>query len=169
MTPEARVAAAIGILDTILDGAPAERALTHWARQNRYAGSGDRAALRDIVFDALRRCRSYAWSGRANTGRGLMIGRLHNLDLDPAATFTGTGYAPPALSDGEGEKHPLDDAPDPVKYDCPDWLWPKLKTSLGADTAPVLNCFKPARRFFCAPTPAAQIARGSSQALQAKA
>ncbi len=139
MTPEARVAAAIGILDTILDGASAERTLTHWARQNRYAGSGDRAALRDIVFDALRHRRSYAWGRGGETGRGLMLGRLHNLGLDPNATFTGLGYAPPVLSDGEGEYHPLDDAPDPVRFDCPDWLWPMLEASLGADTAPVLQ------------------------------
>ena len=55
MTPAARVSAAIKILDAVLDGARAETALTHWGRANRYAGSKDRAAIRDHVFDALRK------------------------------------------------------------------------------------------------------------------
>ena len=63
MTPNARVAAAIEILDGILAGAPAEQHLTRWARGHRFAGSGDRAAIRDHVFDALRRRRSAAALG----------------------------------------------------------------------------------------------------------
>jgi len=53
MTPAARVAAAIEILDDWLAGVPAEKALTNWARGHRFAGSGDRAAIRDHVFDGL--------------------------------------------------------------------------------------------------------------------
>jgi 16S rRNA (cytosine967-C5)-methyltransferase len=52
MTPAARVSAAIEILDAVLDGARAETALARWGRANRYAGSKDRAAIRDHVFDA---------------------------------------------------------------------------------------------------------------------
>ena len=37
MTPGARVSAAISVLDAILAGVPAERALTNWARGARYA------------------------------------------------------------------------------------------------------------------------------------
>ncbi|MEO1307008.1 MAG: RsmB/NOP family class I SAM-dependent RNA methyltransferase, partial [Pseudomonadota bacterium] len=48
MKPAARVAAAIDILDRVLAGDPAERCLTNWARSNRYAGSGDRHAVRDL-------------------------------------------------------------------------------------------------------------------------
>jgi len=47
MTPAARVQAAIEVLDIYLGGMPAEQALTRWARGARYAGSGDRAAVRD--------------------------------------------------------------------------------------------------------------------------
>ena len=50
MTPGARVAAQIDILEAILSGVPAEKALTNWARGNRFAGSKDRAALRDLVL-----------------------------------------------------------------------------------------------------------------------
>ena len=49
MTPAARVSAAITVLDDILDGRTAEKALSDWARGSRFAGSKDRAALRDLV------------------------------------------------------------------------------------------------------------------------
>ena len=50
MTPGARVSAAIEVLDAIAGGLAAEQALTRWARQSRFAGSKDRAAVRDHVF-----------------------------------------------------------------------------------------------------------------------
>ena len=88
MTPAARIAAAIDILDAILEGAAAEKTLTTWARQNRYAGSSDRAAIRDHVFDALRQKRSLTWLSGSETGRGLMIGALRKAGTDPAEVFT---------------------------------------------------------------------------------
>ena len=54
MTPAARVQAAIECLDQIYQGRAAEQVLTSWARRSRFAGSKDRAAVRDHVFDALR-------------------------------------------------------------------------------------------------------------------
>ena len=74
MTPAARVSAAIEILDRILAGEAPEPALTNWGRAHRFAGSGDRHAIRDHVFDALRRRASWAALGGASTGRGLMLG-----------------------------------------------------------------------------------------------
>ncbi|MEO0503389.1 MAG: RsmB/NOP family class I SAM-dependent RNA methyltransferase, partial [Pseudomonadota bacterium] len=53
MTPGARVAAAIEILDQVGAGTPVEQALTRWARGSRYAGSKDRAAVRDHVYDTM--------------------------------------------------------------------------------------------------------------------
>jgi 16S rRNA (cytosine967-C5)-methyltransferase len=50
LTPAARVAAAIEFLDDWLAGAPAEKLLTTWARTHRFAGSKDRAAIRDHVW-----------------------------------------------------------------------------------------------------------------------
>ena len=101
MTPGARVAAAIEILDEVLAGRPAEQVLTNWARANRYAGSGDRAAVRDHVFDAIRCRRSFAELGGAETGRGLMIGALREAGARLGAAFSGQGYAPAQLSERE--------------------------------------------------------------------
>ncbi len=60
MTPAARHAAAIDILDRWRDGQPVEAALTSWARASRYAGSKDREAVRDIVYSAVRQRQSAA-------------------------------------------------------------------------------------------------------------
>ena len=70
MTPGARIAAAAAVLDAISAGAGAERALAGWARGARYAGSGDREAVRDLVYEALRRRRSLAVLGGAVALRG---------------------------------------------------------------------------------------------------
>ena len=99
MTPAARVAAAITILDTIFAGHTAEKALSDWARGSRFAGSKDRAALRDLVFDALRKQASCAGIGGALTGRGVMIGSLVQDGVDLSDVFTGEGHAPTALTD----------------------------------------------------------------------
>ena len=140
MTPAARIAAAIGILDKVLAGEPAEKALTNWARASRFAGSGDRAALRDHVFDALRNRASFAHLGGALTGRGLMIGALRAAGVDPATLFTGEGHAPAPLS--EAEQAPPPPMPELVALDCPDWLAPQLRASLGDDFAPVMQALK---------------------------
>jgi len=137
MTPAARVAAAIDILDLVLSGDVAEKTLTTWARKNRYAGSGDRAAIRDLVFDALRCRRSFAWLGGADTGRGLMLGRIRAAGDDPAEVFTGAGYGPTELEPGEHAGPDLAEAPLPVQLDMPDWLMPALSDSLGGDLAEV--------------------------------
>ncbi len=139
MTPEARAAAAIDLLDLWLDGASAEQALTGWARKNRYAGSKDRVAIRDHVFDAIRCRRSFAALGGAETGRGLMIGALRAAGRDPGEVFTGQGYAPAPLADGEGVAREMTEA---EALDCPDWLAAPLQASLGADFAPVMAALR---------------------------
>jgi len=142
VTPAARVAAAIGLLDAVLAGAAAEKALTTWARRNRYAGAGDRAAIRDLVFDALRCRRSHAWLGGAETGRGLMLGALRAQGRDPAEIFTGDRYAPAPPGPDEVPGRSLTDASFAIRHDVPDWLLPALRDSLGADLAPILDLLR---------------------------
>lgn len=131
MRDDARAAAAIDILDEVLAGRRAEVALTRWARAHRFAGSKDRAAIRDIVFEVLRRRGSCAVAGGGLTGRGLVLGWARLSGRDPASVMTGQGYGPPGLSAQEvalcGTPLP---APDPWR-DLPDWLVPALKCALG--------------------------------------
>ncbi len=127
MTPAARIAAAIEVLDRIVAGDAAERALTAWARGSRFAGSKDRAAIRDHVFGVLRKRRSCAVWGGGTDGRALMIGALLADGIDPATMFTGEGHAPAPLAEGEGG-----DAPQgPDALDLPDWLLDRFRASLG--------------------------------------
>lgn len=129
MTPAARLSAAIAILDRVLAGDSAEATLTRWGRDNRYAGSGDRAAIRDHVFDALRRKRSAAALGGAMTGRGLILGLLRAAGTDPATLFTGEGHAPAPLTPAEAAHIP----PATLPPDLPDWLVPRFTAALGPE------------------------------------
>lgn len=142
MTPQARVQAAIEVLDRILAGMPAEQALTGWARASRFAGSGDRAAVRDHTFDALRCLRSYtALAGALEpSGRALMLGAGNG------ALFTGGGYAPAPMSAQEAGALACApgaaDLPEAVRADCPDWLLGPLKSALGPDFEPVMSALR---------------------------
>ncbi|MBN2741279.1 MAG: RsmB/NOP family class I SAM-dependent RNA methyltransferase [Rhodobacteraceae bacterium] len=134
MTPAARIAAAISLLDRIASGDPAERALTNWARANRYAGSKDRAAIRDHVFDALRCRGSYAALGAGEQGRALMLGMMRAQGLDPDTLFTGEGYAPTALTADERAAYEAAVSDDSIaELDWPAWLRPILRDDLGPD------------------------------------
>ncbi len=143
MTPAARYAAAIDILDTWLSGTPVEKALTGWARRSRYAGSKDRAAIRDIVFDCVRCKRSFSARGGASTGRGLVLGSLAAQGIDPDNIFTGDGYAPSALLPPEKQAFEqllqMDTA---TTLDLPDWLEPQLRTALGPELEPIMDLMR---------------------------
>lgn len=138
MTPSARLSAAIEVLDAILFGQAPEVVLTNWGRANRYAGSGDRAAIRDLVYDALRCRASYACLGGGLTGRGLVLGGVRAAGLDEDALFSGEGHAP-ARPTAQDQGHP------PQGYaalDCPPWLVPRLQASLGADFEATLRALQ---------------------------
>ena len=135
MQPAARLSAAIEILDDILEGQPSEKALTNWARGSRYAGSKDRAAVRDHVFDALRCKRSFAELGGAETGRGIVLGLLRAQGIAPADMFTGEGHAPAPISEAEAAHSAVPQGN--AALDIPDWIAPQMQVSLGDDFAPV--------------------------------
>lgn len=140
VTPSARISAAIEILDAIIAGTPAEKALTGWARRSRFAGSGDRAAVRDHVYDALRCRRSFKALGGAEDGRGLMIGALRARGDDVDRLFTGARHAPAPLDEAEHAHLAQDPAMSQGEaLDCPDWLMPELRASLSADFAAVMT------------------------------
>lgn len=131
MTPAARAAAAIYILDIWEAGDQrAEKILRDWGRANRYAGSKDRLAIGDLVYTCLRRRRSLAWGRGATGGRGMVLGLVLDEGAEADEVFSGAKYAPPVLTDDEAA---LVEAPalDPVAHDHPDWMETALKQSLG--------------------------------------
>ena len=143
MTPAARAAAAIAVLDRILTGEPAEQALTNWGRASRFAGSGDRYAVRDLVYDALRCKRSFAAlgggvTGNEITGRALILGGLIASGGDPGAIFTGEGHAPAALGPADKGREPEG----AEALDVPDWVFPHLVKALGDDLEATLQALR---------------------------
>ena len=173
MTPEARIAAAIEVLDGVIGGMPAERALTGWARGHRFAGARDRAAIRDLVFDTLRRRRSCLAraGGGAETGRALMIGWVAAAGRDPENVFAGTGYAPGALDPAERARlaafapEAVDEC---VALDCPDWIAPMLRRALGAEFAAVLASMRDRAPVFLRVNPGRGAARDAVTSLAAE-
>lgn len=100
MTPAARVQSAIELLDRVIaaaqaQGAPADRILTDWFKANRFAGSKDRRAIRDLVFAAIRACGPIP-----ATGRAAML-RLAGDNAALADLFDGSGYGPAPHEPGE--------------------------------------------------------------------
>ena len=139
MTPGARVAAAIQVLDDILARRrPAQDAIKDWGLAHRFAGSKDRAAISGIVFDALRRKSSAAWVMQDETPRAIVLGALHlqrGLRLDEITSLcSGEGHSPAALSEAERTRldaATLDAAPLHVAADIPEWLAPHFIAAFG--------------------------------------
>jgi 16S rRNA (cytosine967-C5)-methyltransferase len=143
MTPSARLAAAIEVFASIeTDRRPAADALKSWGLAHRFAGSGDRAAIAGLVYDALRRRASSAWLMGAETPRAVLLGMLkreRELDAEAIAKLAdGTGYAPEALSDDERKRLEAADmagAPAHVAGDYPEWLDPHFVRAFGESRA----------------------------------
>ena len=123
MTPSARVQAAIELLDAIIasarDGGPAaDTLIARYFKERRYAGSRDRRAVRDHVYDAVRRA-----AERPVSGRAAMIG-LASERPEIAALFDGSAHGPAAIEPGE---------PEARRGVVPTWLIPLLAAPVEQD------------------------------------
>jgi 16S rRNA (cytosine967-C5)-methyltransferase len=141
MTPSARLSAAIEVFAEIeARRRPAADALKDWGLSHRFAGSGDRAAIAGLVYDALRRKSSAAWLIGEATPRATLLGMLRRergLDAQAiAALCTGARYAPEPLTDEETAalaSDALTGAPAYVEGDYPEWLDPHLQRVFGEE------------------------------------
>jgi 16S rRNA (cytosine967-C5)-methyltransferase len=123
MTPAARVQAAIELLDEIIGaaregGAAADTLIARYFKTRRYAGSKDRRAVRDLVFEAIRRV-----GERPTSGRAAMLG-LTKDSPELIALFDGSPHG--AAPIGEGEPT----APAGI---APAWLLDRFDPAIGAD------------------------------------
>jgi 16S rRNA (cytosine967-C5)-methyltransferase len=139
MTPAARLAAAIEVFAAIeTERRPAADALKAWGITHRFAGSGDRAAIAGLVYDALRRRASSAFIMGADTPRAVLLGMLkreRGLDADAITKLAnGSRYAPETLSDDECKRldsADMTNAPAHVAGDYPEWLDAHLARAFG--------------------------------------
>jgi len=127
MTPAARLQAAIEILDEVIvaardEGPPADSLVTRYFKTRRYAGSKDRRAVRELVFQAIRRS-----AERPKTGRATVVGLAEG---DPGLLeLFGQPRGPEPLQDGEKAAAP----------GCvPDWLAAELSPLVSKDECPEL-------------------------------
>jgi 16S rRNA (cytosine967-C5)-methyltransferase len=126
MTPAARLQSAIELLDAIIaaarDAGPAaDTVIAAYFKTRRYAGSGDRRAIRELVYQAIRRA-----GERPESGRAAMLG-LAGDQPELRALFDGSPHG--AAPIGEGEAAALAST-------VPAWLAPKL---IHVDTAALLE------------------------------
>jgi 16S rRNA (cytosine967-C5)-methyltransferase len=143
MTPAARLSAAIEVLaDIETRRRPAGDALKDWGLSHRFAGSGDRAGIAGLVYDALRRGASSAYVMGEAAPRAVLLGMLkleRGLDREAIAKlFDGSRFAPEPLTQAEGaalENASLAGAPRYVAGDYPEWLDPHFARVFGEERA----------------------------------
>ena len=128
MTPAARLQAAIEIVDEVLyaarsGGAAADTLIQRYFKTRRYAGSGDRRAVRALAYAAIRRAGEMPASGRA-----ALIGLSED---DPALTalFDGSAHGAPSILPGEARAE---------AGIAPAWLLDKLAATLEPAELPAL-------------------------------
>ena len=133
MTPGARAQAAIEILDQVIaaaadNAAAADTLIQRYFKTRRYAGSGDRRAIRELAYAAIRRA-----GERPESGRAALIGLAQDR-AEIAALFDGSPHAPA----------PMDAAEQPAAAGiAPAWLAGKLEAAIGADELPTLMARAP--------------------------
>ena len=125
LTPGARLAAAIEILDAVIaaardEGAAADTTVARYFAARRYAGSKDRRAVRELVFDAIR-----SLGDRPETGRAAMLGFASAEAPELLSLFGADGHAPAAIDHGE---------PSAASGLAPKWLVDRLRQRFGDTT-----------------------------------
>lgn len=137
MTPAAQVFSASQILQEILNGKRVDSLLKQWGRSNRYAGSKDRHAIRDFVYNGLRNKRSALSKIKApQSGRNWAIGVLIEANKDLNKYFNDEAYASSCLT--VEEKQAIQKAteytkPPDVELNIPAFLWPIWNADLRAE------------------------------------
>ncbi len=105
LRPAARLQSVIEIVDGLAASAmPADRFIREFFRARRYAGSKDRAAVAERVFQIYRHRASYAWRMGGEAPRALVMASLLGEGAsadDIASLFAGEGYGPAPLGDDE--------------------------------------------------------------------
>ena len=144
MTPPARLEAAVALLEAIeaTPARPADAVANDFFRERRFIGSGDRRAVSDRVWRVLRSRRRLTWWVPKATPRLLVAASLLTEGwtlAGVAESFSGDRFAPGGLERNEYnalrrvEGQPLDhpEMPEPVRFELPDWLYPRMLARFG--------------------------------------
>ena len=130
MRPAAHIRSAVDVYtEVVARHRPAAAALADWGKAHRFAGSGDRSAIGNLVYDALRRARSLAAQMQSEAPRAIVLAAAPRaLGLTVDEVIQGADGGPHTLSPlTDAEKAGLargvpPDAPPDVLGDYPQWL-----------------------------------------------
>jgi 16S rRNA (cytosine967-C5)-methyltransferase len=136
VTPAGRAAAAIELLRDIAAAAdPADTVITNYFRRRRYAGSGDRRAIRELVYGVLRELGMVKWrlaeagADSADARAWLIAETAANTPGELESLFSGGQFGPASLSEAEralverlSKQGRAADAPRWARLNCPEWL-----------------------------------------------
>jgi len=149
MTPAGRLQASIDLLAAVEASArrPADAIANDFFRARRYIGSGDRRAVSDLAWGAIRQRMRLGWHlaelGQPAEARLLMIAHLLLAEgwAAPklAGHFTGDRFAPEALTKDEidlvrrfaGRTLVDPTMPEDVRLNLPGWALPGLRARFG--------------------------------------
>ena len=120
---------------------PVAMALRDWGKAHRFAGSKDRSAIGNLVYDALRCRSSLGFRMDGNSPRNLILGAsvfMGGTDVDELIELvTDDKFGPGALSDKEiiclKGSIDVNSAPDWVQADVPEWIWPAFENNFTDD------------------------------------
>ena len=119
---------------------PASETLRAWGADHRFAGSGDRSAIGNIVYDALRKKSSTHYLMDSDSTRRLVLGTLlRDWGYNPQglnAAFDGDKFAPDLITDEETAAYGsrfLSEAPLHVQADVPEWLTASLEANFSEE------------------------------------
>lgn len=122
MKTSARLQGAIEILQSILlDNIQPDKAFTSWGRAHKFAGSSDRRAIQDTVYDVLRHLGTLKYYCGGTNPRLLVAGWIVFVKKQPAAAmfdlFLGEKYGPKPFEKQERKifTHPKDP---PTKFEA---------------------------------------------------
>ncbi|MEI2299975.1 RsmB/NOP family class I SAM-dependent RNA methyltransferase [Ensifer sp. MJa1] len=136
-----RLAGAIEVLEDIEKRKrPVADALKDWGLSHRFAGSGDRSAIGNIVYDALRMKLSHAYlmdsDSAAALGHAVMYRQWGFTPEALAAELDGDKFAPEAPSADRMQAFTtrrLEDAPAYVQGDIPEWVQASFEENFSDD------------------------------------
>ena len=138
MKPGGRLAAAIEVLEDILHRhRPAAEALKDWGRTHRFAGSADRGAIGNLVYDVLRGKALYGHLMRDEAPRALALAALRwewHVGSETLTEWASETHGPGPLSEAEVARlHALPpaDLPQWVEGNYPEWLAASFERAFG--------------------------------------